>query len=137
MFLHRELPIRLAHRVRDLDSIPHMSAMKSTRDVRAMYAKSFEEIRSAPTPNNAEREKNFFTLISNVYSRHSSVLLMIAKSAYELRKNMKNVDFSAMEEIHQFLDSFYMSRIGESHPLPKRRYLSSVDDATAIKESAC
>jgi pyruvate dehydrogenase kinase 2/3/4 len=50
MFLHRELPIRLAHRVRDLDSIPHLSGLAGTKAVRTMYARSFEEIRAAPTP---------------------------------------------------------------------------------------
>lgn len=63
MFLHRELPIRLAHRVRDLDSIPHLSTFKGTKDVRAMYAKSFEEIRAAPTPNTPSRERYFAELL--------------------------------------------------------------------------
>ena len=33
MFLHRELPIRLAHRVRDLDSIPLLNRLEGTRQV--------------------------------------------------------------------------------------------------------
>lgn len=32
-FLHRELPIRLAHRVRDLESVPDMLAQKSVQQV--------------------------------------------------------------------------------------------------------
>lgn len=32
-FLHRELPIRLAHRVRDLESVPDMLAQKSIQQV--------------------------------------------------------------------------------------------------------
>lgn len=30
-FLHRELPIRLAHRVRDLESVPDMLSQKSVQ----------------------------------------------------------------------------------------------------------
>lgn len=33
-FLHHELPIRLAHRVRDLESLPDMLAQKSVQQVR-------------------------------------------------------------------------------------------------------
>eukprot|EP00614_Pseudopedinella_elastica_P025704 CAMPEP_0172615312 /NCGR_PEP_ID=MMETSP1068-20121228/57634_1 /TAXON_ID=35684 /ORGANISM="Pseudopedinella elastica, Strain CCMP716" /LENGTH=315 /DNA_ID=CAMNT_0013420409 /DNA_START=151 /DNA_END=1094 /DNA_ORIENTATION=- len=116
MFLHRELPIRLAHRVRDLDNIPYLSGSKSTRDVRQMYARSFEEIRAAPTPNNPRREDYFAELLGNIYRRHATVLLMMARSAYELRSSGifadSTADFAAQEEIHTFLDGFYMSRIG-------------------------
>lgn len=112
MFLHRELPIRLAHRVRDLDSIPHLSGLQGTKAVRTMYARSFEEIRAAPTPNTLARERYFAELLQSIYSRHSSVLLMMARSAYQLRGKMDEVDFAEQEEIHAFLDSFYMSRIG-------------------------
>lgn len=39
-FLHRELPIRLAHRVRDLESVPDMLAQKSVRQVKEKSASS-------------------------------------------------------------------------------------------------
>jgi len=128
MFLHRELPIRLAHRVRDLDSIPHLSGLAGTKAVRTMYARSFEEIRAAPTPkcvngvfiffeiarfslcfslaahsfnilhfssvcvlSTVPRERYFAELCQSIYARHSSVLLMMARSAYELRDRMKVV----------------------------------------------
>ena len=112
MFLHRELPIRLAHRVRDLDSIPHLSALKGTRDVRGMYARSFDEIRQAPTPNTLGREKYFAEMLKGIYDRHSSVLLMMARAMYQLRNFLNKVEFADQEEIHSFLDNFYMSRIG-------------------------
>lgn len=35
-FLHRELPIRLAHRVRDLESVPDMLAQKSVEQARVI-----------------------------------------------------------------------------------------------------
>jgi len=113
MFLHRELPIRLAHRVRDLDAIPP-TMQASTRAVRQMYAASFEEIRSAPSPNTPQRERYFAERMQNIYSRHSSVLLMMARSAYALRAKLAEgaVEFADQETIHDFLDSFYMSRIG-------------------------
>lgn len=112
MFLHRELPIRLAHRVRDLDSIPLLNTLEGTRQVRRMYAKSFEEIRAAPTPNNTQRENYFSELLDGIYNRHGGVLLTMAQAAYELRAEQSELSFEHMEEIHRFLDSFYLSRIG-------------------------
>ena len=135
MFLHRELPIRLAHRVRDLDCIPHLSSLPSTRAVRQMYAKSFEEIRAASTPNTVMRESAFADLLQNIYSRHSSVLLMMARSAYEARAQLKDhTSFTQLDDIHQFLDSFYMSRIGIRMLIGQ--YLALRDEAERITHEA-
>ncbi|KAF8237489.1 mitochondrial pyruvate dehydrogenase [Tricholoma matsutake] len=48
-FLAEELPVRLAHRVRELDKLPHnLSDMPSIKKVRNWYAQSFEELISFP-----------------------------------------------------------------------------------------
>ena len=77
-----------------------------------MYATSFEEIRAAPTPNSRAREEHFAELLERIYTRHSAVLLTMARSAYELRADMGSMSFIETDAIHRFLDSFYMSRIG-------------------------
>ncbi|TCD60773.1 hypothetical protein EIP91_009530 [Steccherinum ochraceum] len=48
-FLLEELPIRLAHRVKELDELPHnLSDMPSINKVKNWYAQSFEELVSFP-----------------------------------------------------------------------------------------
>ncbi|EKM57937.1 uncharacterized protein PHACADRAFT_116406 [Phanerochaete carnosa HHB-10118-sp] len=48
-FLLEELPIRLAHRVRELDQLPHnLSSMPSIQKVKHWYAQSFEELVKFP-----------------------------------------------------------------------------------------
>jgi len=48
-FLAEELPVRLAHRVKELDKLPHnLSDMPSIRKVRNWYAQSFEELVTFP-----------------------------------------------------------------------------------------
>ncbi|KAF7319189.1 Protein-serine/threonine kinase [Mycena chlorophos] len=48
-FLAEELPVRLAHRVKELDELPHnLSAMPSINKVKNWYAQSFEELISFP-----------------------------------------------------------------------------------------
>ncbi|ODV90251.1 hypothetical protein CANCADRAFT_104124 [Tortispora caseinolytica NRRL Y-17796] len=50
-FLGEELPIRLAHRVQELDHLPDgLSNMPSIQKVKNWYAQSFEEITSMPHP---------------------------------------------------------------------------------------
>ncbi|KAF9788453.1 mitochondrial pyruvate dehydrogenase [Thelephora terrestris] len=48
-FLLEELPVRLAHRVKELDELPHnLGAMPSINKVKDWYAQSFEELISFP-----------------------------------------------------------------------------------------
>ncbi|CAG8782156.1 17588_t:CDS:2, partial [Acaulospora morrowiae] len=50
-FLTEELPIRLAHRVKELDELPHnLSSMPSIVKVKNWYAQSFEELVSFAKP---------------------------------------------------------------------------------------
>ncbi|KAF8551914.1 alpha-ketoacid dehydrogenase kinase [Imleria badia] len=49
-FLADELPVRLAHRVKELDELPHnLSEMSSIRKVKNWYAQSFEELINFPS----------------------------------------------------------------------------------------
>ncbi|KAF2678664.1 alpha-ketoacid dehydrogenase kinase [Lentithecium fluviatile CBS 122367] len=51
-FLSEELPIRLAHRVQELDDLPDgLNEMPSIQRVRDWYAQSFEELVKLPRPN--------------------------------------------------------------------------------------
>ncbi|KAG8846839.1 hypothetical protein FRB96_001755 [Tulasnella sp. 330] len=50
-FLAEELPIRLAQRVKELDTLPHnLSTMPSINVVKNWYAQSFEELITCPPP---------------------------------------------------------------------------------------
>ncbi|KAJ7918564.1 mitochondrial pyruvate dehydrogenase [Mycena leptocephala] len=49
-FLAEELPVRLAHRVKELDELPHnLSAMPSINKVKNWYAQSFDELITFPS----------------------------------------------------------------------------------------
>ncbi|KAI8070066.1 mitochondrial pyruvate dehydrogenase [Gongronella butleri] len=50
-FLHEELPIRLAHRVKELEELPaNLSEMPSIIKVKNWYAHSFQDLIDLPTP---------------------------------------------------------------------------------------
>eukprot|EP00984_Skeletonema_dohrnii_P006267 scaffold2248_cov136-Skeletonema_dohrnii-CCMP3373.AAC.9 len=145
-FLRRELPIRLAHRIHDLSRVSYLQDMKSVQQVKDLYTTSFLEILSVdkhpPTREGSEAwEEQFAKILENIYERHSSVLVQMARGAFELRAAIRRgallgvdddgcdegqkttnekelqvgrdaVEFELMESTHAFLDRFYISRIG-------------------------
>ncbi|KAI9021678.1 hypothetical protein CLU79DRAFT_752777 [Phycomyces nitens] len=60
-FLHEELPIRLAHRVKDLEELPrYLSEMPSILKVKDWYAQSFQELIELPPPRLSREMKEKF-----------------------------------------------------------------------------
>jgi len=126
-FLHGELPIRLARQVVSLDQLPYgMCLMPSVRQVRNWYVQSYRDIVDGPEPLTLEAASNFTTTLSGIYERHAKTLATMSRGTYELRQELTRLfdddpdasldaaqlDFSTFFAIHDFLDSFYSSRIG-------------------------
>lgn len=114
-FLRRELPIRLAHRVQDLEGVPLVKEMESVKQVKELYIKSLVELAEFESNiTTAEQEEAFSKLVENIYERHSGVLVQMARGAYEYRNRMARDQkdardtFAKMEETHAFLDRFYL-----------------------------
>lgn len=113
-FLHKELPVRLAHRVIELENLPYGLSEKSpVRKVRDWYVDSFRDLRDFPDIADNEDELKFTDLIQRVKMRHNDVMPTMAMGIQELKEDLgKKVGLNEIPEIHQFLDRFYMSRIG-------------------------
>jgi len=124
-FLKHELPIRLAHRIRDLESVAVMSDMPSVKGVKDLYIKSLLELKAFGDLETAEQEEDFAKLVEQIYERHSNVLVQMARGAYEFRRalrqqqeqggsssssNSSNVELQ--DESNSFLNRFYLCRIG-------------------------
>ena len=113
-FLHRELPIRCAHRAIELDSTPIFQQSKHIQQVSNWYKQSFQELLEAPAPTDINKEKAFSKLVENIYERHSATLITMAKGAHEIKSMLKKstAEFSEYDDIQYRLDDFYLSRIG-------------------------
>ena len=75
-FLRRELPIRMAHRVADLEGVPVLKEMKSVQSVKEAYMLSILEIQAFDDKiDTIEKEEEFSKIIENIYERHASVLV--------------------------------------------------------------
>ncbi|KAJ8434795.1 hypothetical protein Cgig2_033745 [Carnegiea gigantea] len=113
-FLHKELPIRIARRVLELENLPYgLSSKPAVLKVRDWYLDSFRDLRSFPEIKDNNDEMEFTHLIKIVKVRHNNVVPMMALGIQQLKKGMDpKIVYEDLEEIHQFLDRFYMSRIG-------------------------
>ncbi|KAK6913612.1 Branched-chain alpha-ketoacid dehydrogenase kinase/Pyruvate dehydrogenase kinase, N-terminal [Dillenia turbinata] len=113
-FLHKELPIRIARRAIELESLPYgLSHKPAVLKVRDWYLDSFRDIRSFLEIKDKNDELEFTKMIKMIKVRHNNVVPMMALGVQQLKKTMgANIVHGDMPEIHQFLDRFYMSRIG-------------------------
>ena len=74
---------------------------------------SFRDLRSFPEIKNMNDEKEFTEMIKAIKVRHNNVVPTMALGVQQLKKGMDpKIVYEDLDEIHQFLDRFYMSRIG-------------------------
>lgn len=136
-FLHNELPVRLAHRVAELENLPYgLSAKAHVLKVRDWYVSSFSDLRRFPKVTDAHDERAFIDLLRSIYERHKNVVPVMAMGVAELKQELFGKDdekvggspgpgsspaerarrrlssLDELPEIHSFLDGFYLSRIG-------------------------
>jgi len=89
-FLRHELPVRLAHRILDLDQVPLMRDMQAVQLVKGIYVNSFRELTSfTPHIQNMEDETAFANLLTTLYQKHAGVLVQMAQGAYQLREEIR------------------------------------------------
>ncbi|CAA7388385.1 unnamed protein product [Spirodela intermedia] len=113
-FLHKELPIRIARRVVELDDLPFgLSDKHAVLKVRDWYLDSFRDLRSFPDIRDASDELAFTDMIGMIMVRHKDVVPTMALGVQQLKKDLRpKAASSDLEEIQNFLDRFYLSRIG-------------------------
>lgn len=152
-FLHNELPVRLAHRVAELENLPYgLSAKAHVLKVRDWYVSSFSDLRRFPKVKDANDERAFTDLLRSIYERHKNVVPVMAMGVAELKQELFGKDdddggpgsrqrrlssLDELPEIHSFLDGFYLSRIGIRmligqhialhEPQPASHYIGMVD----------
>jgi pyruvate dehydrogenase kinase 2/3/4 len=134
-FVHREIPIRLAHRVVELEHLPYnLSDMPSIKTVKEWYSLSFQELldlREYKLPDDVklnrayfqngkgeidadgmEYIKTFTKCIEKIKTRHDPTQMAISQGIIELKETWKANNNSMLENellptaIQAFLDRF-------------------------------
>ena len=104
--IHKEVPIRLARRIVDLESLPHGLAQDDTiLELKAMLLSSFERMFEAPLPLDAASETAYMDLSVDIRSKHASMHNHVQKAMTGLSVPLDDV---ALQTV---LDDFYQSRI--------------------------
>ncbi|XP_057751142.1 pyruvate dehydrogenase (acetyl-transferring) kinase, mitochondrial [Arachis stenosperma] len=113
-FLHKELPIRIARRAIELENLPYgLSHKPAILKVKDWYLDSFRDLRAFPEIKSMKDERAFTDMIKAIKVRHNNVVPTMALGVQQLKKGMDpKIVYEDLDEIHQFLDRFYMSRIG-------------------------
>eukprot|EP01098_Paradermamoeba_levis_P004736 TRINITY_DN201_c0_g1_i1.p1 TRINITY_DN201_c0_g1~~TRINITY_DN201_c0_g1_i1.p1 ORF type:complete len:328 (-),score=77.86 TRINITY_DN201_c0_g1_i1:176-1159(-) len=131
--------------------------MPSVRIIRDWYLVSFHELRKFPCPIDVQSEVEFTRLLQLIYQRHSPTQVKMAKAIHELMGELKKIlkveddllnDFGSYGDLHQALDTFFMSRIGmrmiigqhlelhQQHSRPKPNFVGLICTATSPAQVA-
>ena len=156
-FLRREMPVRFAHRIRDLESLPYgLGEMRSIETVKQWYQDSLDDIIAFPEISNREEDGKFVSLVETIYRRHADTLVMIARGLHEFQQSESGRellqpaigstrDLADLHLIHDFLDRFFLSRIGirmllgqyiELHQEPRKDYIGLICNKTSPADIA-
>ncbi|CEP24773.1 PDK3 [Cyberlindnera jadinii] len=114
-----ELPIRLAHRIEELDNLPNgLNEMHSINKVKQWYMQSFDDLTTIQSTESTDprlKEKSSYNKqvtesLKQIKKRHDPTVATVAQGVIEWKHSTKRdiIDHS----IQSFLDRFYMSRIG-------------------------
>jgi Mitochondrial branched-chain alpha-ketoacid dehydrogenase kinase len=107
MFAHRELPIRLARRVRAIERLPFIVGVNPfIKNVYDLYKDSFHTLINLPAPKETDQQLEFTEILADLTETHQTVIPNLAKGFKECGKYM------SQESKQDFLDKFVSARIG-------------------------
>ena len=108
--LYKEMPIRFAHRIKDLNMFPYgLNHNHNVSIIRDWYLTSFEELVSKPEPKTQQEIEQFKSQIEKIYLRHSPTILTLTRGLFELKESGHITEIDD-KRIQIFLDKFHSSR---------------------------
>jgi len=111
--LHAELPVRLSRRIVELQKMPYgLSELPPVKKVQKWYEKSFHDLISQRVPQNAEQELIFTHCLEKILRRHNSVVPTMSQGILMLKEEIGSDSVHQCPFLQDFLDRFFMSRIG-------------------------
>lgn len=113
-FLCAELPVRLSKRISELEALPYgLSNTVPVMTVRQWYEDSLREIVSFPPPQDVAEAEAFRARLENIFERHRDVVPMLARGVLQIKEAVRaTAGDQGCPFLTQFLDRFYLSRIG-------------------------
>uniref|UniRef100_A0A8C6P8E8 Protein-serine/threonine kinase n=1 Tax=Nothobranchius furzeri TaxID=105023 RepID=A0A8C6P8E8_NOTFU len=113
MFLRKELPVRLANTMREVNLLPdNLLSQPSIRLVQKWYMQSFVELLDYENrkPEDPHTLNDFLEILIEIRNRHNDVVPTMAQGVIEYKEKFGFDPFSS-SNIQYFLDRFYTNRI--------------------------
>ncbi|XP_078265263.1 pyruvate dehydrogenase (acetyl-transferring) kinase isozyme 3, mitochondrial isoform X1 [Rhinoraja longicauda] len=113
MFLRKELPVRLANTMREVNLLPdNLLSRPSVQLVQTWYMQSFLELLEFQSkgPEDARVMDDFLESLVNIRNRHNDVVPTMAQGVIEYKEKF-GFDPFISSNIQYFLDRFYTNRI--------------------------
>ncbi|XP_013386145.1 3-methyl-2-oxobutanoate dehydrogenase [lipoamide] kinase, mitochondrial isoform X2 [Lingula anatina] len=130
-YLHKELPVRIAHRVVAFRNLPFIVGCNPTIiSVHEMYIKAFQMLTEFPEIKNFEDEARYCRLLRKLLDDYRDVVTMLAEG---FKESSKHIEDKAM--IKTFIDRTLTSRLGIR--MLAEHHLAIHDDKPGFKGIIC
>ncbi|XP_028670859.1 3-methyl-2-oxobutanoate dehydrogenase [lipoamide] kinase, mitochondrial-like [Erpetoichthys calabaricus] len=107
-YLHKELPVRIAHRIKGFRTLPFIIGCNPTiLQVHELYIRAFHKLSDFPLIKDLEMDEKYCKLIRQLLDDHKDVVTLLAEGFRESRKHIQDEAV-----IRQFLDKTLTSRLG-------------------------
>ncbi|CAK9078630.1 unnamed protein product [Durusdinium trenchii] len=123
---YRELPIRYAQRILQIEALPEWQASRELVEVHRLYSENFKDIRLVEL--DVKELEPFTEVIETIKGRMKEVIPMLATAM----RNLQWADGYSEAAIVQWLDAFFLSRIG-TEMLTSQYMASAKPDAVALR----
>ena len=112
--IHKELPIRISHRIVELQNLPYnLSNMNSIVKLTDMYKESFYNFKHLGFPDNDDNENKLSLAILNHFNKLKEAIYLVSNGLNEciLFNNQQQNVIRSCPFLNQFLDNFHGQRI--------------------------
>uniref|UniRef100_A0AAY4CE07 Protein-serine/threonine kinase n=1 Tax=Denticeps clupeoides TaxID=299321 RepID=A0AAY4CE07_9TELE len=107
-YLHKELPVRIAHRIKGFRSLPFIIGCNPTiLQVHELYIRAYHMLSDFPTIKDQEMESGYSKLVQQLLDDHKDVVTILAEGFRECRKHIQDETL-----VRNFLDTTLTSRLG-------------------------
>ena len=115
-YLHRELPIRLAHRIMELQSLPFgLNQTSSIQSIIHVYNNYLLQLHEYDVPSSTKQEQEFTQFLMNLVMDRHSIPQSIYFGLSSLFDNTQQTLHQSLEQLEQLeyaINHFMMARVG-------------------------
>ncbi|CAB1352431.1 unnamed protein product, partial [Coregonus sp. 'balchen'] len=107
-YLHKELPVRIAHRIKGFRSLPFIIGCNPTvLQVHELYIRAYHVLCDFPVIKDQEMEARYSKLVQQLLDDHKDVVTLLAEGFRECRRHIQDETL-----VRNFLDTTLTSRLG-------------------------